>query len=103
MKTSLEQEDIQQIAAAVFEMLKPVLSGNGKHEAGDAWLNVKALASYIGMSPQWVYNNRNKLPHVNIGNKPLFRRSEIDEWLLKQRVGQEAVVMNIPKNRRSLP
>ena len=38
------------------------------------------------MSPQWVYNNKCKLPHVNINSKPLFRKSEIDRWLESCRV-----------------
>lgn len=86
MKTLLEPEDIQAIAGAVMKTLTPLVAGIGKHEAGDKWLNVKHLADYMGMSSQWIHNNKTKLPHVNIGNKPLFRISDIDAWLLKQRI-----------------
>jgi len=86
VKTLLEPEDIKAIAGAVVETLKPLVAGIGKQEAGDKWLNVKRLADYIGMSSQWIHNNKGKLPHVNIGNKPLFRKSDIDAWLLNQRI-----------------
>jgi predicted DNA-binding transcriptional regulator AlpA len=86
LKTHLEENDIRGIAEAIMETLKPILVSNGKHEAEDKWLNVKSLSDYMGMSSQWIYNNKGKLPHVNIGNKPLFRKSDIDAWLVKQRV-----------------
>ena len=54
MRTQLEPEDIQSIATAVVEILKPVIAGNGKHETDDRWFNVKQLSEYISMSPQWI-------------------------------------------------
>lgn len=86
MKTQLEKEDIQTIAIEVVEMLKPLIINNGKHETDDRLFNVRQLSSYIGMSTQWIYNNKSKLPHMNINNKPLFRKSEIDTWLESFRV-----------------
>lgn len=78
---TLPPELVDQIAERVIEKMKPVIAGNGKHDPNDRWLNVKQLSEYIGMSCQWIYNNKNKLPHSNISNKPLFRKSEIDRWL----------------------
>jgi len=86
MKSTLEPEDIQAIASAVIEMLKPVISGNGKYDSNDRWFNVRQLSEYIGMSAQWIYNNKSKLPHVNINSKPLFRKSEVNRWLESCRV-----------------
>lgn|GEM_PF-2671944 len=86
---SLPPELVDLIADKVIEKLKPIIVGNGKHEAGDKLFNVKQLADYIGMSTQWIYNNKSKLPHMNINNKPLFRKSEIDTWLESFRVKQK--------------
>jgi predicted DNA-binding transcriptional regulator AlpA len=83
---TLPPELVKEIAKEVIELLKPMLSGNGKHEADDRWFNVRQLSEYIGMSPQWIYNNKGKLLHVNINNKPLFRKSEVDRWLESCRV-----------------
>jgi hypothetical protein len=62
-------------------------------------LDVKKLAEYISMSPQWVYNNKHKLPHININNKPLFRKSEIDQWLESCRVkaSNNPIELNVSK------
>ncbi len=83
---TLPQELVDLIADKVIEKLKPVISGNGKHDPDDRWFNIKQLSNYIGMSIQWIYNNKNKLPHSNINNKPLFRKSEVDRWLESCRV-----------------
>jgi excisionase family DNA binding protein len=85
MKTQLEEEDIQAIAAAVVEKLRPFSSGV-QHDTSDRWLTVKKLSEYMGMSLQWIYNNKHSLPYVNMGDKPLFRKSEMDTWLEQYRV-----------------
>jgi predicted DNA-binding transcriptional regulator AlpA len=81
MKALLEPEDIQAIATAVVEKLLPLLKGENRQENEDRLLTVKELSAYIGLSPQWIYNNKKTLPHIDRNRKPLFRRSEIDEWL----------------------
>jgi hypothetical protein len=96
LKTLLEPEDIQAIALAVMEQLKPIVAGNGKHDSDDRWFNVKQLSEYIGMSAQWIYNNKSKLPHVNINSKPLFLKSDIDLWLESFRVNTGNEVITLP-------
>ena len=90
----------------VTEMLKPVISGNGKHGSDDRWFNVKQLSEYISMSPQWIYNNKNNLPHVNINSKPLFKKSDIDLWLESFRVNTGEVIVlpvyNARKRRKEI-
>lgn len=98
MKTLLEPEDIQAIATAVMEMLKLVITHNGKHDPDDKWFNVKQLSDYMSISNQWIYNNRNKLPHVNINSKPLFKKSDIDHWLESFRVNTGNEVITFPVN-----
>ena len=65
----------------------------------DKWFNVRQLSDYIGMSMQWIYNNKNKLPHSNINNKPLFRKSDIDRWLesCKVNISNEPVELPVLK------
>jgi predicted DNA-binding transcriptional regulator AlpA len=78
---TLPPELVDLIADKVIEKLKPLIAVNGSHNPKDRWFNVKELSAYISMSTQWIYNHKNKLPHSNINNKPLFRKSEIDTWL----------------------
>jgi predicted DNA-binding transcriptional regulator AlpA len=81
-------ELIDQIAERVTEKIQPLIVGNGRHDPYDRWFNVRQLSDYIGMSAQWIYNNKDKLPHSNINNKPLFRKSEVDRWLESCRVNK---------------
>jgi hypothetical protein len=96
LKTQLEPEDIQAIAEAVMAKLKPIIAGNGNGDIRDRWFNVKQLSNHISMSMQWIYNNKNKLPHSNINNKPLFRKSDIDRWLESFRVNADNGVITLP-------
>jgi hypothetical protein len=98
LRTQLEPEDIQAIALAVMEQLKPIVIGNGKHDPDDKWFNVTQLSEYVSMSPQWIYNNKSKLPHVNMNSKPLFKKSEIDLWLESFRVNTGNEVITFPVN-----
>jgi hypothetical protein len=80
-------------------MLKPIIEGSGC-DPGDKWFSVNQLAEYISMSSQWIYNNKNKLPHVNINSKPLFKKSEVDHWLESFRINAGNKVLTFPINVR---
>lgn len=49
-------------------------------------MTVGELASYLRVSPQWIYQNRNRqrLPYVEIGNCLRFDVREIRRWLNRQ-------------------
>ena len=74
-------ELVEAIVEKLFKRIKPLLSGNGQHESEDRIFNVEQLSNYMGLSKQWIYNNKKKIPHFNRKRKPLFRKSEIDRWL----------------------
>ncbi|RJQ54523.1 MAG: DNA-binding protein [Nitrospiraceae bacterium] len=78
---TLPPELIDLIADRIIEKLKPVISGNNNHVADDRFMTVKQLSQYIGLSTQWIHNNLKDIPHLNLGNKPLFKKSEIDLYL----------------------
>jgi len=50
MKTLLEPEDIEAIASAVMEMLRPIVADKDNHVAEDAVFNKKTLAAYLRVS-----------------------------------------------------
>ena len=82
MKTSLENEDIQAMATALLELLKPLIASTGK-SGDDDILDVQGLADYLKVKKQWVYErvHYNTIPHYKVGKYPRFRKSEIDQWL----------------------
>ena len=81
MRALLEQEDIEKIAKAVCEMLKPMLSSS-KVE-GDEIFDVKGLADYLKVSKQWIYERTHlkEMPHTKINGQLRFRKKDIDKWL----------------------
>ena len=86
MKIELEERDICAIADQVFQRLQPVLAENVSNESNDRLFTKKQLSEYIGLSVSWVSNNKHRLPQYNIGDKPLYRKSEIDTWIESHRV-----------------
>lgn len=85
MKTELEHGDIQAIAAAVAEFMRPQLAHLKTGEADDRIMGVPELAEYLGMSDKWVYDQTgsNRIPFFKLGSITKFRKSEIDKWMRK--------------------
>jgi len=84
LKTQLEQEDIQAIAQAVMETMKPLLSGNCKQETEDIIFDVPRLSEYLNVTPKWIHERTSlkNIPFYKLSNKQLrFRKRDIDKWL----------------------
>lgn len=59
-------------------------------QGGKEILNVKELCNYLGISRSLVYklSSTNQLPKYSPGGKLIyFRRSEVDEWVCRNRIG----------------
>ena len=92
MKTSLEQDDIQIIVSAVVEALKPMLSGNGKQDAGDVVFDKKGVAEYLKVSVSVIDKmvSKKEIPHFKIqpgqsGGVRFFRK-DIDRWISRRTI-----------------
>ncbi|MFQ5736777.1 MAG: helix-turn-helix domain-containing protein [Thermodesulfobacteriota bacterium] len=75
---------IEEIVQRVVETLRVSETGNA---AGDSLLTVEELCEYLHVKRGWVYQqvHSEAIPFLKAGNKLLFRRSEIDEYLAKDR------------------
>jgi len=64
-------------------MLKPVVSGNGKHEAEDIIFDVKGLQAYLKVSKKWIYERTHlkEIPHLKINGQLRFKKKDVDKWL----------------------
>lgn len=93
----IEQNDItpetyQAIAAAVLEMLKPVLSCNGKQSGDDTIFDKKTLAAYLHISESNVSKMvmNKEIPHFKIHSGQSggvrFTKSHIDKWIQRQSI-----------------
>ena len=83
MKTEFEPQDIQSIASAVAEIIKPMLTRNIKQEKGETIFDVKELAEYLKVDESWIYNKSHlrEIPHFKIGKYIRFKKSAIDKWI----------------------
>jgi excisionase family DNA binding protein len=48
------------------------------------FLDVNCLAEYIHMSESFVYKmvSNKSIPHIKLGTRTLFERSQIDNWVI---------------------
>ncbi len=54
------------------------------HMAGsDSWMSVKEAATYLGKSPHWLYQNRERLqiPCTAVGGTLRFEKTKLDDWI----------------------
>jgi excisionase family DNA binding protein len=48
------------------------------------FLNVQELTEYIHMSESYVYKKvmKNDIPHIKLGSRTLFDKTQIDTWVI---------------------
>lgn len=95
MRTTLEPEDIQAIAGAVMELIRPLLAGNGKAEAPDTIMTIDEAAIFLNLYKkdkkpniaqiyQWVNNSQHGLsdfPYMKAGKLLRFSKKALLKWL----------------------
>lgn len=49
-------------------------------------LTAKEVSEYVGVSIDMVYKmvRENSIPYIPVGNRKLFRRASIDQWLMEK-------------------
>ena len=53
----------------------------------DPLMTLQETADYLHMSRSWIHERIHTIPNFKVGNKRLFRRSEVDKWLEAYRKG----------------
>ena len=59
---TLPPELVELIADKIIEKLKPLILNNDRPQGEDRIFTVGQLSEYIGLSKQWIYNNKKKIP-----------------------------------------
>ena len=81
---------------------EPVAERRDASAVGDAYLPLRALAGYSGLSVRtlrgYLSHASSPLPHYRIGGKVLVRRSEFDQWVEGFRVRVQAGVEDIVRD-----
>ena len=87
MEMTIPADLVSAIADEVVARLRPVLTGlKMKSPQVDDLMGLAELGKYLGVSKDWIYRRTacNEIPFVNVGHLIKFRRSDIDQWLVKQ-------------------
>ncbi len=76
-----------QIAAEVIAAIKPILAAKAP-EADDRLMDVPALARYLGVTTQRVYDAvaLAEIPSLKVGRYVRFKRSVVDKWVESQMI-----------------
>jgi len=89
---TLPPELVDLIADRVIEKLKPLLSGNGKHEAEDTVFDKRGLSEYLRVSESTINKlvSNKQIPFFKIqqgqsGGVRFFKR-DIDKWIQKHTI-----------------
>lgn len=85
---TLPQELVELIADRVIEKIKPILSGNGKHEGENTIFTPETLAQYLQVDTSWVYKqvSLKTIPYFKSGKYTRFKKHVIDKWIEAQTV-----------------
>ena len=88
MQSTLEKNDIDAIADAVFQKLKPLLKVANKKAEDDVFFTVDQLAEYLNVKKCWIYRRTSdqNIPFHKRGRYVRFKKIEIDKWLEEQKV-----------------
>jgi len=85
MKIELEEKDINAIARAIINELKPIITPDpNKDGKNDELMDTSDVAAYLNLSPSGVSKmvRERKLPCFKIGGKVrMFRKSEVNQWV----------------------
>lgn len=57
--------------------------------SGISLLKINEAASFLRMSPDWMYQNKDKVGYVRIGGKIFFLQSALDKFIQSQTVDPE--------------
>lgn len=44
-------------------------------------MSARELAVYLGKRVEWVYQNKEQIPHRRVGRTYFFHRDRVDEWM----------------------
>jgi hypothetical protein len=83
MRSELESQDIETIAQRVLELIRPVVSNNGKSDNNEMVFDVKGLAEYLHVKPSWIYKQMSlkTIPFFKTEKYSRFRKKDIDKWI----------------------
>jgi excisionase family DNA binding protein len=55
----------------------------------DRYLSLSETSDYINLSERIIRERLSEIPHFRVGSKLLFKKSELDEWMLRYREENE--------------
>lgn len=68
----------------LFNMAKAIKKKKQPEEV--KYMTIKELAEYASISTSYLYKSKSTIPHLRIGGKIMFEKTEIDKWLESKKV-----------------
>jgi predicted DNA-binding transcriptional regulator AlpA len=83
----------EQLKALIKEAIREVLN-EIESKQPDEVLSVKQLCKWLGVSPSWVSENKDKLniPHFKMGGDKFYRK-DIERWIEENKVKKDIPVL----------
>lgn len=94
------EELILLVEGAVKKVFNSHLPNDLKQQP-DKLLTIEEAAEYLSLAKQTLYGftSKNLIPHIKRAKRVLFRRSDLDLWLMEGRKKSVSEIKNELKNR----
>lgn len=78
----------------IENLLKTVMKNDNGTVTITEVLNLKRAAEYVSLSKSAIYKKTSErnIPHFKQGKKLFFKRSELDDWLTRNRISTHAEI-----------
>jgi hypothetical protein len=73
----------QKIHEITLSILCDTQSKNSEEEEV---FSIKELAQFLGVSEQFMYKNSRRIPHILLGSRPMYIKSEVIAYLKKHQI-----------------
>ena len=90
---SLSKEEFQTLIIDAVSVCLKELSSQQQSEPGKTVMDIDAFCQYTGLSKQTVYRKTRsgEVPHSKRGKRLYFEKSEVDEWLMANKISEKII------------
>lgn len=94
---SMTKEEFQNLIVDAVSTCLKELPAPQQSETGVTVMDIDAFCEYTGLSKQTVYRKTRsgEVPHSKRGKRLYFDKSEVDEWLLANKISEHVVAARV--------
>lgn len=94
-------EELYQLVEDVLGKVLPGYLPPSDSSSQDQLFNIQEAADYLNLAKQTIYGftSRGQIPHIKKAKRLLFRKSELDQWLMEGQRHNVDDINSIAKNQ----